>query len=81
MTVYRDEEEIGAVLFSAETDKSFGMNVVAEIIWENASPGADREHVFFILRREFSEVPESARDDIGEILSSLLEPGFLSEQP
>lgn len=61
MTVYRDEEEIGAVLFSAETGKSFGMNVVAEIIWENASPGADREHVFFILRREFSEVPESAR--------------------
>ena len=47
MTVYRDEEEIGAVLFSAETDKSFGMNVVAEIIWENASPGVDREHVFF----------------------------------
>ena len=37
--IYRDEKEIGAILFNAETGESYGLNPVAKAIWEGASGG------------------------------------------
>ena len=31
--IYRDEKEIGAILFNAETGESYGLNPVAKAIW------------------------------------------------
>lgn len=41
--IYRDEKEIGAILFNAETGESYGLNPVAKAIWEGASAGVGRK--------------------------------------
>lgn len=79
--IYRDEKEIGAILFNAETGESYGLNPVAKAIWEGASAGVGREGIFEMLRQRFAGVPESARNDIDELINMLLNKGLLQNVP
>lgn len=59
--IYRDEKEIGAILFNAETGESYGLNPVAKAIWEGASAGSGGKASSRCCGSGSAGVPESSR--------------------
>ncbi len=77
MVIYRDEAEMGAILFHVETGESLGLNRTAQVIWESIMNGADRTGILDALEERFSDIPEAAAEAVDAMLETLSAKGFL----
>lgn len=69
----------GAVLFSAEDEVYFGLNITGAFVWERLRPACDTvDELAAALHERFPEVAlETAREDVVELLAALADAGLV----
>jgi SynChlorMet cassette protein ScmD len=76
VVVLREEFDDWAVLFNPDTADAFGVNPVGVAVWKSIDGTRCLDQILDVIGSQFSEVPETASDDVIRFLHELTRRGF-----
>jgi len=76
VVVLREEFDDWAVLFDPDTGDAFGLNPTGVIVWKHLDGSHTADDLLDVIRSSCTDVPETAKDEIMELLESLVEKGL-----
>jgi SynChlorMet cassette protein ScmD len=76
--LFREEMDGWGILFNPDKDEAFGLNPVAVDIWKRIDGTSSTRRIFEDLKSDYEEIPDSAFDDIAELIKKLAEREVIS---
>ncbi len=77
LIVLREEFDDWAILFDPDSGNAFGLNPTGVFIWKLLDGNHSPEDIVRELRNEATDVPEDARQHVGEFIRSLETQGLV----
>ena len=77
VVVLREEFDDWAVLFNPDTANAVGTNPVGVALWKLMDGNRNIEELVDEIKHRFSDVPDSAIDDLTVFVNNLAENGFV----
>ena len=77
--IFRDEADLGGILFNSSNGGAFGLNPVGAFIYGHLAAGATIREIQDSLKAQFHNIPPDTNEHIGAFMQELLEKGFLLE--
>ena len=78
VVVLREEADDWAILFDRGTSQAVGINPVGVRIWQLMDGQHDLDAIGATVREQFSDVPESAPDEVRGFVEELVGTGFVA---
>ena len=77
LIVLREEFDDWAVLFNPDSANAIGINPVGVSVWKAIDGQRDIQEIVSEIQKQFSEVPQTAADDISAFIGELHRNGFV----
>ena len=77
VVVLREEFDDWAVLFNPDTANAVGINPVGVSVWKLMDGNRTLENLVDEIKDQFSDVPDTAVDDLTTFVENLAENGFV----
>ena len=77
VAVLREEFDDWAVLFNPDTADAVGINPVGVVVWKLMDGQRDLDAILAGVREHFSDVPETAGEEVSGFIDELAERGFV----
>ena len=77
VVVLREEFDNWAVLFNPDTAEAVGINPVGVALWKIMDGERSLEDLVMQINHHFSDVPDSATEDVSRFVSELTQKGFV----
>ena len=77
VVVLREEFDDWAVLFNPDTAEAVGINPIGVAIWKLMDGERNLEQIVAEVKDRFSDVPETALEEVTTFISKLAESGFI----
>ena len=80
VVVLRKEFDDWAVLFNPDTAEAVGINPVGVAIWELLAEDSSMDGIVENIKKNFADVPGSAKEEIQTFINDLSERGFIGSE-
>ena len=76
VVVLREEFDDWAILFNPDTAAAVGINPVGVSVWKSMNGQKSLQEIYLEIETGFSDVPESAREELCDFVGKLTEQGY-----
>jgi SynChlorMet cassette protein ScmD len=80
LVVLREEFDDWAILFDPDTGNAFGLNPTGVYLWKLLDGEHSVEDMVSGLRRDAEDVPDEAKEHVGEFIADLIKAGLVGNE-